>query len=208
MKDTVAHLHEAALHLRQRAGAPVSRTGLALPPLVLVTDETRVPDPLPAIRGLPKGCGVLFRHYGAAGRAALAASVAAACREAGLILLVAEDAAIARAVAAEGLHLPERAIASGAPPAWEGLLTAAAHSPDAVARAVAAGADAVFVSPVFPTRSHPDSPALGPEAFAAIVRGARCPVYALGGIDASSVDRLRETGAAGIAATGALSGEA
>ena len=89
-------------------------------------------------------------------------------------------------------------------PAGLRLVTAAAHDGAAVRRAVRAGVDAVLLSPVFATASHPGAPTLGAGRFAALARTAAVPVYALGGIDPGSVRRLGGTGAAGIAAIGAL----
>jgi len=62
--------------------------------------------------------------------------------------------------------------------------------------------DVVFLSPVFPTASHPGRAALTAVRANAIARAARVPVYALGGVEARNAGRL--SGFAGIAAIGAL----
>ena len=64
--------------------------------------------------------------------------------------------------------------------------------------------DAVLLSPVFATRSHPGAPTIGPLRFARWVRESPIPVYALGGIDVPGARRLRHSGAAGFAAIGGL----
>jgi len=128
-------------------------------------------------------------------------------------LLVAGDWRLAAAVGADGVHLPEAMVRRGAP-AWGGggprrpgfLVTAAAHSPAALWRAARAGADAALLSPVFATASHPGGAVIGLPRFAAWCRGAPLPVYALGGIDRGTVRRLKDAGAAGAAAIGALAG--
>lgn len=56
--------------------------------------------------------------------------------------------------------------------------------------AVARGADAVFVSPVFATRSHPGAEVLGVQGAERIARGLRVPVIALGGMDAARFGEL------------------
>jgi thiamine-phosphate pyrophosphorylase len=172
-----------------------------LPALLLLTDEVRLPDPLAAAARLPRGAGVILRHYGAPDRAALAARLAALCRRRGLVLLVAEDWRLAAAVRADGVHLPERTqrrfrVRRG----W--LLTAAAHSAPALVRAARLGARAALLSPAFPTSSHPGRPALGPTRFARLAQAAPLPVYALGGVTAARARRLRA--AVGVAAIGAL----
>lgn len=169
-----------------------------LPPLILMTDMARLPDPVAAVAGLPPGAAVIVRHGDAGARRALVHDLRPLCRRSGLRLLVAADPALAATV--DGLHLPEamaRRRQRRPAPGW--LVTAAAHSPAALVRAAAAGADAALLSPVFATRSHPDAVALGPLRFARLVRGAPLPVYALGGVTLETVPRLSASGAAGVA---------
>lgn len=185
-----------------------------LPPLILVTDKARLPDPIAAIRRLPRGSAVILRHYSALDRPALARRLAALCRRRGVRLLVAGDWRLAAAVGAGGVHLSEAAARRG-PMAWGGkssphrpgfLVTAAAHSPMALWRAARAGADAALLSPVFPTTSHPGAKGIGATRFAAWCLRAPIAIYALGGIDPSTARRLEGAGAAGFAALGALAG--
>ncbi len=183
-----------------------------LPRRWLVTDERRLSDPLSAIHRLQPGDGVLFRHYGLprARRLALARQVAALCRQHGVWFLVGGDIQLARAVGADGLHLPQGLIACAAGARRTGLtlVTAAAHDAGAVARAARAGVDAVLLSPVFATASHPGAAALGPLRFAALATAARLrgmQVYAMGGIGPATLGRLRSLPLVGFAAIGALS---
>jgi thiamine-phosphate pyrophosphorylase len=179
----------------------------ALPPLILMTDGERLADPIPVVETLPSGAAVILRHYGDPGRDALAFRLAAVCRARGLRLLIAEDAGLAIRVGASGIHLPEsrmrrpgRAWRTRHRPGW--LVTAAAHSRNALMRAALAGVDAVLLSPVFPTRSHPGAAPIGPLRFAAWVRECPLPVYALGGVSLQSARRLASSGAAGFAGIG------
>jgi thiamine-phosphate pyrophosphorylase len=177
--------------------------------LWLVTDEARRPDPLPAILRLRPGAGIVLRHYRAAGRVALAKRIAAAARRRRLALVVAADWRLAASVGAAGLHLPEAMLRSGrlAPAlGWarrrRRLVTAACHSPAALAAARRLGIDAALLSPVFATASHPGADALGPLRFRQWCRRAGLPVYALGGITAATARRLAGSGAAGLAGVG------
>lgn len=201
-----ASLAEAALRLKGGRGAAL-RPACILPACILIVERARLADPGPAIAKLPRGSVVILRDYGAADRAAYAARLARLCRSRRLRLLVAGDVRLALAVGAHGLHLPEGAACSGdrrwrlwRKPGW--LVTAAAHSPRAVARARRAGADALLLSPVFATVSHPGATPLGSLRFAAWARQERVPVYALGGMTAATTRRLAGSGAAGIAAIG------
>ena len=192
-------LAEAAASLKRAAGS-------TLPALVLMTDEARLADPLPAARALPAGSAIILRHYGVPERAALARQLAAVARRRGLVLLVGEDPVLARRVGAAGVHLPERAIRRAGAVRWQRdwLITAAVHSHAALASAAACGADAALLAPIFATASHPDARALGLQRFAAIAQASPLPVYALGGIDRARASLLRHSGAVGIAGIGGL----
>lgn len=185
--------------------APAGRK--TLPRLFFFTDPARVPDPEAVVRRLPRGAGVVFRAFGAPDATERGRRLAHICRRRGLTLLAGADARLASRIGAAGVHLPERraGAATGlkrARPAW--IVTGAAHSAAAIQRAHRAGADAVFVSPVFASASPSTGRPLGPLRFAQLVRGARLPVYALGGIDAAGARRIARSGAAGVAAVEAL----
>jgi thiamine-phosphate pyrophosphorylase len=172
-----------------------------LPPLALMTDDDRLPDPLAAARALPRGSLVVVRARDAARRETLAQAMLDLARIRGLIVLIADDAALAARLGADGLHLPERRAAQAAHwrachPRW--IITAALHA----RRAPPPQLDAVFLSPVFPTRSHPGRGALSAVRANTIARALAIPAYALGGVDASNAALL--SGFIGIAAIGAL----
>lgn len=59
-------------------------------------------------------------------------------------------------------------------------------------------AQAVLLSPVFPTRSHPGGKVLGPLRWRTIAAHAQVPVIALGGMDARRARRLKARAWAGI----------
>ena len=166
-----------------------------LPRLWLMTDERQGDGLLPALRRLPKGSGVVFRHYSLplAERRALFATVRRIARARRLVLVLAGSVRLARAWRADGWH------GRGA---GRGMLhSAPAH--DRRELAAAAGADLVFVSPVYPTRSHPGARTLGRLGFRALARTAMQPAIALGGMDAR---RRRGLGAYGWAGIDALTG--
>jgi len=175
-----------------------------MPSFFLMTDAVRLADPLAAVEALPPNSGVIVRHYDIQNREDLARRVIAAAKPRGVRVLIAADARLAHKLGADGLHLPEAMAALG-PGQWQiwrkpgWLVTAAAHSPPALFRASAAGADAALLSPVFVTNSHPDRAALGAVRFASMCRRSPLPVYALGGISVISARRLKDCGGAGFA---------
>jgi thiamine-phosphate pyrophosphorylase len=184
-----------------------SRRANTLPALILMTDRERLPDPLEAARALPRGSAIIVRHTDPRARADLAQRLRRMARSRGLLLLIAGDPHLARAVGADGLHLPEARAWEAAHwramrPIW--LITAAAHSLRSLSIATRAGADAALLAPVFATASHPDREPLGPVRANLIALHAPLPVYALGGINALTIRTLRGSTFAGIAAIEAL----
>lgn len=166
-----------------------------LPRLWLMTDERMGEALWDALARLPAGSGVVFRHYALplAERRALFARVAGVARRRRLVLLRAGEHRLGRGEA--GTHGTARRA--------HGLLTRPAHDRREAIAAIRAGADAVFVSPVFPTQSHPGAPALGRIRFGLLVRGLEAPVIALGGMDAHRAAGLRRIGSHGWAAINA-----
>jgi thiamine-phosphate pyrophosphorylase len=203
--DDLQRLADLAASLRPRFASEKP-----LPRLLFVTDPARTPDPGPIAARLPPGAGVVYRPFGAPDALARAQALRAIATRHGLVLLIGGDAGLAAACDADGVHLPERAIAD-APgvrtrhPAW--IVTAAAHSLAAAQQAGVAGCDAVLVSPVFASRSPSAGPAMGVEAFTALVRAAPLPVYALGGVNARTAAQLTGSGAQGLAMVEGLAGD-
>jgi thiamine-phosphate pyrophosphorylase len=182
-------------------------------PLVLLTDRRRLADPEAAARRLPAGSAVILRDYDAPDRLALALRLRRLTRERRLLLLVAADWRLAARIGADGVHLPEGMAGGGRLAPLLGrqrrtgrLLTAAAHSRAALARAAELTADAVLLSPVFPTASHPEATVLGSMGFRRLARRAELSVVALGGITAANALRLSGSAAAAIAGISGLAG--
>jgi thiamine-phosphate pyrophosphorylase len=198
---SAATLAKLSLRLNRRA-----RNCRSLPGVILLTDAVRLADPLPAAAALPRGGGIILRHYGVAGRETLGRELMALCHRRNLSLLIAGDWRLAWRLGAHGIHLPEWQVARPPPwprkPGW--LITAAAHSRPALLRAARLGVHAALLSPVFPTASHPGARTLGPTRFAQLVQHTEVPVYGLGGITTANAARLGSSGTVGIAAISGL----
>jgi thiamine monophosphate synthase len=102
------------------------------------------------------------------------------------------------------LHLPQLCMREAAHwrarfPHW--MITASAHSLRALMGAQYL--DAVFLSPVFATTSHPSAPPLTPVRAAFIAARAPVPVYALGGVTSRNAALLAPA-FSGIAAISSL----
>lgn len=154
-----------------------------------MTDE-RMGDALwPALRHLPPGSGVVIRHHATppAIRRAIALRIRRIATARRLIIVIARG----HLPGADGVHGGGRTM---------GMRTWPAHDRREARAGVAAGADALFVSPLYPTRSHPGAPAIGPVAARRIARGLATPIIALGGMDAKKWRRIRRLGFHGWAA--------
>ncbi len=157
------------------------------PRLWLMTDERMGDGLLRTIAALPKGSGVIFRHYSLPqkARAAMFHQIRAIAKRRRLVLIRGGR---------RGQHGRER-----------GCITAPVHSiPERIA-AERAGAKLLFVSPVFETRTHPGARALGRVRFGLLIKGAKRPVIALGGMThkrARSLNTFAIHGWAGIDAFG------
>ena len=177
----------------------------SLPGLFALTDPERTPNPIALASQLFKGCGLIYRHFGAANRTEIAARLSEIAQKRELVLLIANDPELALAVDADGVHWPEANIDTGR--RWSGkfqIMTAAAHSPEAIARARKAEMDAVLVSAVFPSRSPSAGPPIGVEKLRQWAKTGAMPVYGLGGVTADNFSEFHDF--AGAAMIGALAG--
>ena len=98
-----------------------------------------------------------------------------------------------------GLHLTSReltALSSRPDVEWCG---ASCHNAMELARAKDLDLDYAVLGPVHPTPSHPGVATLGWCAFADLTRGYSLPVFAIGGLQASDLEKARSHGAHGIA---------
>lgn len=147
-----------------------------LPPLVLLSDDLRLPAPAEAIKALPPGSLVILRAQDPQRRAQLAETCAPICRLRKHKLLIADDAALATRCGAAGLHLPQArhdalSYWRTRRPSW--LISYAVHDLAALHHAARGGADIALVSPVFATQSHQGAKQLGPFRLAAFLRAAQ-----------------------------------
>lgn len=185
----------------------ISTRSRALPHLWLMTDPDRLPDPVRTALTLPRGSGIIYRSFGRPQAMAEALALARLARQRGLTFLIGADDDLARLVGANGVHLPERMMGRAKRlrarhPNW--VITTAAHSPRAIAKAARLGLDAALVSPVFISQSPSAGRPLGQTRVALWISGTRMPVIALGGIGHKNARLLAGTGVWGIAAIDGL----
>ena len=172
--------------------------------LVAVSDE-RGGDPLALAARLPAGAWLIFRHYNHPDRSVLAAKLAAICRARRVTLLIAGDFSLAIRLRA-GIHLQDRRFIPDLTRIrlCKAPLSVATHDRAGLLRAAGWGAHAALLSPIFDTFSHPGVKPLGLLGLRRLLRQARLPVVALGGIDGDTARGLREISIMGVAAVTAL----
>ncbi|ADU11832.1 thiamine monophosphate synthase [Asticcacaulis excentricus CB 48] len=186
-----------------------SANGRELPALFYVTDPKRTPHPEEIVAHLPAGAGVIYRHFGDPHATAHARVLRTLCDDNGLKLLIGQDVALAEDVAADGVHLPERAL-SNAPDVRERhrewLITGACHGCETLDLAEVTALDGLFISPVFASHS-PSAKGVAPLGLKGIQMFcdlSPVPVLGLGGIGADNAEQLTHSGLAGFGAVEAF----
>ena len=164
--------------------------GHPLPDLWLLSDERNADVLESALRSFRQPIGFVYRHYHLPPERRLAEfrRLARIAWRGGHTVILSDSALTAREWGADGIYGAPLALY---PRRIELLRIATAHDMREIAQANRVGADAVMLSPVFPTRSHPGAATLGPARFRALASHARMPVIALGGMTGMRARQLR-----------------
>ncbi|WP_447765737.1 thiamine phosphate synthase [Sphingopyxis panaciterrae] len=176
-----------------------------LPGIWLFSDERIAASMVELAALLPPGSGIVLRHDGLAKgeRWRLARRLMRIARVRGLVLLLAGAPAEARRWGMDGVHLRQHRAGEAARARRLGLfVTMPVHDGREARRARRARAAAVFISPLHPTRSHPDAPALGRAAWLRLARLSATQAAALGGMTPARARQLRR--ASGISGWAAI----
>ena len=156
-----------------------------LPAIWLISDARNDAVLEMALRTLPRGSGFVFRHYhlGVSERRARFAALARRARARGHLVALAGSRAEARRWGADLAYGPDGQLIP-------------VHDLREIGRA--RRAEAVLLSPVFATRSHPGAKVLGVLRFRLLAMRAQVPVIALGGLNRRTANRLKWPRWAGI----------
>jgi 8-oxo-dGTP diphosphatase len=178
---------------------------LALPATMAITNaeaegtERQLERLEEALAGGLRLVQVRDKGWPAARRLWFAEAVVRLAHDRGALVVINDDAEIARRTGADGLHLSSAGLAAcAARPdfAWVG---ASCHTAGEIARAGQLGLDYALLGPVLPTPTHPENPGLGWEGFARLAAGNTMPVFALGGMRPDLLPVAQAQGAHGIA---------
>ena len=132
-------------------------------------------------------------------RREFAEAVIRLAHEQGALVVINDDAELARRVGADGLHLSSTELAACASRPDFNWVGASCHSTEEIVRAGELGLDYALLGPVLPTPSHPENPGLGWPEFSRRLNGNTLPVFALGGMKAELLAEAQNHGAHGMA---------
>lgn len=139
-----------------------------LPREWLFTDERMGGELWPALRRLPRGSGVVVRHHDAPIRDELVKRIRRIACARGLLVVDEADGGVARV-----------------------------HDSAELRKALTRNVPLIFVSSLYPTRSHPDRAPLPRMRAATLARLARRQLFALGGMDSKRFRTVEPLGFAG-----------
>ena len=180
----------------------------ALPPLYAIVDPLDTGrEPTALAKALVEGGATLLQLRLKAASTRTLLDAAAAIRELtrahGVRFLVNDRPDVARAVAADGVHLGQDDLPVAAARRVLGpgpLIGVSTHDLDQACAAVADGADYIGVGPIYPTTTKAD--ALAPRGLDLLGRVRRVvplPIVAIGGITVATAPTVRVAGADSVA---------
>ncbi len=181
-----------------------------LPSLFFFTDRKRFKNIFSVIAKLPKGTAIVVREYDLdyQQRLIFALKVKSLALENSLKIIIGKNLSLALEIKADGVHFSDLDIS------WMNYLrhknsarknfifTCSCHQVSSLIKAEKSGFDAVFYSPIFPTKSHLGQSSIGVLKLAKIALKIQIPIFALGGINHENISLLRGCKITGIAGIG------
>jgi thiamine-phosphate pyrophosphorylase len=182
------------------------------PPLLVVTDRRQARRPLAdsVAAALAAGCRwVSLREKDLPDdeQILLARMLISMARQHDARLMLHGEARLAKLAGADGVHLPSGSDAAAARALLgsEKLVGVSIHTVTEAEAIDPAAVDYALAGPAFETASKPGyGPEIGRKGLSEIVRAARVPVLAIGGINTSRVGEVVAAGCAGVAAMGGV----
>ena len=179
-----------------------------LPKVIIIFDDESFDRKKLLKLKIPKKSAFLLRSYETKKRRKIAKQLLKFCKMKKIKLLIGSDVKLAEDINAHGIHLPEYMIRNNkinwiniknvkSNKKW--IITTAVHNIQSLKKAEELDIDAALLSPVFPSKSHPNNKSLGLNKFLKIVKKTKLPIYALGGINIKNVKSLIETDIIGYA---------
>ncbi len=121
------------------------------------------------------------------------------CKKHQVELLINSGVSNAQQIKIDGLHLTSSDLmALKKRPMIKGWLAASCHNLSQLQHAENIGVDFAVLAPVLPTKTHPNAKTLGWQMFLELLEKINIPVFALGGVTRSDVEKVRFLGGQGI----------
>ncbi len=209
--DAIAWLKADGQMYRQPTVAPILPAngpilkGLSLPNVCAITNagDNGIDAELARLQAA-LGNGLRFiqlrdKTLPAAERERLAQAVVTLARPAGAIVVVNDDAELARRVGADGVHLSSASLAATTARPQFDWVGASCHSAEELAKAATLELDYALLGPVLPTPTHPQASGIGWQEFERLAERSPLPVLALGGMHPEMMEVAWAHGAHGIA---------
>jgi thiamine-phosphate pyrophosphorylase len=177
-----------------------------LPALMLVTDSSRLADRhiadvvRAAIDGGVNMVQVREQALSHEERLALSRQLRGVVVDRAMLFV--NNDALAAALSASDLHLPESTTHPGTRGSM--AISRSVHRLDAAERAEAEGADMLVLGTVFSSQSHPGGPTIGIEGVREVCERVSVPVIGIGGITKESAGDVIRAGASGVAVISAI----
>ena len=184
-----------------------------LPVSVFFTDRKKIYDLENTIKSLPKNSAIIIREYDLEqkDREIFARKIKDLTNSRNIRIIVGKDLVLAIKIKADGLHFSDL---DHLPLQFlerkkfkkKFIFSFACHSFKSVLKAQKLKADMIFISPIFPTKSHLNTQALGIKNLAKISFKTKSSsyvspsLYALGGINSQNLLSVRKLGISGFAA--------
>lgn len=196
--------------MQAKRGKSGGKTITPRPRLIALSDPLRAPDPFMIARTLPLGAWLIWRAYEVTPtREEITRLTRLVHARKGKLLIAGASRLTALT---DGMHLPAHRLkgtytdqfrTTPHRPRTGFQVTAAAHNEHDIIAAARVGINAVLISPVFATASHPGARTLGPVRFASLAQRATklgLEVIALGGMTGPAQwHRLKGSAAIGLA---------
>lgn len=179
--------------------------------LYLITDDNRDGALLTRVEAALSG-GVRILQYRdklatPGERLEMANRLVALCHQAGALFIVNDDAGLARACGADGVHLGQRDGGIAAARALLGrdkLIGVSTRSVAEAQDATAAGADYIGLGSIYATATKDDAVVVGPARLREVRAAVPLPIVAIGGIDRDNAGPLIAAGADSVAVISAV----
>lgn len=180
------------------------RKNQKLPEIFIFTDDSKLSDPITLAKLIPKKWGMVIRNYHNHNRIQLIKDTAKICKKRRIFFMVAGNWRLAIKIRASGIHMPvklikKETISTIIKKCNNFTLSISAHNQAELRYARLIGVDAVFLSPVKKSSSHPLLKPIGFLPFSSLARNQGLNVYALGGLNLRDKKRSQDLGAKGIA---------